>query len=282
MRKISIHTIIESVAKLVEDTALYLRADVYAFYQNAYASETHPDAKYILGKLLENADLARTKKVPYCQDTGLEVIFCEIGQNVLITDGSLETAIQDGVALGSKRGYLRQSIVQDPILRDNTLTNTPVVIHYKIVLEDTLTFSCIAKGFGSENKGSVTMMNPTATASDIQTVIIESVKKAGTSACPPFLIGVGIGGTMDKACELAKEALLLPIGLRNSKSHYADLEETLIKAINNLNIGPLGFGGGLTVMDLKIKEYPTHIAGLPVAVNIGCHAVRTGSITVLD
>ena len=278
IRTIQTKEISKIVEKLVIDTALYLRPDVLRFYKKAMQNETNEQAKFVLNNLIENAKLAKKNKVPYCQDTGMEIIYCEIGQDVHIAGGSLEKALNKGVQTASKKAYLRQSVVKDPIQRENTKTNTPALTHYKIVPGTKLKLSCIAKGFGSENKGQVKMLNPTASIQTIQDTILEIIENAGANACPPFLVGVGLGGTMDKACELAKEALLLPLGKRHKKTHLAQLENDLVKAANKLNIGPLGFGGKTTVMDIKIKEYATHIAGLPVAVNIGCHAVRTKTI----
>jgi fumarate hydratase subunit alpha len=280
MRTITTKEITKIVQDLVIDTALYLRPDVLRFYQQAIKKETNPRVKFIFEQLIKNAKLAKKNKVPYCQDTGLEIIYCEIGQDIHITGGSLEKAIQSGVKQASKAAYLRQSIVNDPILRENTQTNTPALIHYKIVPGAKIKFTCLAKGFGCENKGAVKMLNPTADIHTIKETILEIIKNAGANACPPFLVGIGLGGTMDKACSLAKEAICQPLGKRHAKAHLAELEEDLTSAANKLNLGPLGFGGKTTVMDVKIKEYATHIAGLPVAVNIGCHAVRSKSITV--
>jgi fumarate hydratase subunit alpha len=280
MRNISTNEITDIVAKLTKDTALYLREDVLAFYNNALNQETEERAKAVLSGFIQNAKIAKEKKVPYCQDTGFEVIFCEIGQDVHINDGSLEEAIQEGVKIGSKEGFLRQSIVEDPINRKNTKTNTPAIVHYSVVPGNTMKFSCIAKGFGCENKGQVAMLNPTATTKEIQEFVIQVISKAGPNACPPFLVGIGLGGTMDKACELAKKALLLTIGERNKKAHLAKMEIDILEAANKLDIGPLAFGGKTTCMDVKIKEYACHIAGLPVAVNLGCHALRTKTIII--
>ncbi|MCP4049107.1 MAG: fumarate hydratase [bacterium] len=280
MRNISTTVITEKVSDLVKVTALYLRPDIMDFFKNAIIKEKDENAKKNLLKLIENAVTAQDKKVPYCQDTGFEIIFCEIGQEVHITDGSLDAAIQEGIKKGSKDGFLRQSIVEDPIIRKNTATNTPGIINYSIVEGDKIKFSCIAKGFGCENKGQVSMLNPTASINDIKDFVLKVIKEAGPNACPPFFIGIGLGGTMDKACELAKKALLEPVGKHNKKKHLATLEKEILTEANNLNTGPLGLGGNLSCIDIKIKEYACHIAGLPVAVNIGCHAVRTKTIVI--
>jgi fumarate hydratase subunit alpha len=280
MRNISTDIITDTISQLVQQTALYLRPDILDFFKKALKKEKSERAKNIIGKLIKNAEIAENKKVPYCQDTGIEIIFCEIGQDIHIIDGSLNDAIQEGIKQGSKEAYLRQSTVDDPINRKNTKTNTPGIIHYDIVPGDKIELSCIAKGFGCENKGAVKMLNPTATTQDIKDFAISVIKEAGPNACPPFLIGIGLGGTMDKACELAKKALLKPVGTKNKKPHLAKLENEILEKANQLNIGPLGFGGQTTCIDININEYACHIAGLPVAINIGCHAVRTKTVTI--
>jgi fumarate hydratase subunit alpha len=280
LRQISTKTIIPQIAELTQNTATYLRPDIELFYKKIYKNLKNPKEKLFLGKLLENAKLAKKNQIPYCQDTGQAIIFCEIGQDVHITDGDLEKAIQKGVKIGSKNGNLRQSIVADPLIRKNTKTNTPVIVHYKIVKGQKLKFSLLCKGFGSENKGKVAMLNPTASIDDIKNFVLSVIKEAGANACPPFFIGIGLGGTMDLATTMAKEALLKKINKKNPKKHLAKLENDLLKAANNTGLGVLGFGGDFTVITVKIKESACHIAGLPVAVNIGCHAVRTGEIII--
>ncbi|MFC1751823.1 fumarate hydratase [Thermoproteota archaeon] len=278
LRSISAGIITQKTAELVENTALYLRQDILDFYKHALNKAENKNEKLVLYSLIQNAKIARDKKLPYCQDTGMEIIFCDIGQDVHIINGELESAIQEGIRLGSKNAYLRQSIVADPLIRTNTGTNAPGIIHFKIVPGNKIKLSCIAKGFGCENKGKAVMLNPTANAEDIKEFVISVIKEAGPNACPPFFVGIGIGGTMDKACELAKRTQLQPLGKRHAKPHLAKLETEILEKANTLPIGPLGLGGKLTCLDVKILDYPCHIAGLPVAVNIGCHAVRTGEI----
>jgi fumarate hydratase subunit alpha len=279
MRTIRANLITEAVSKAIVDAAIQLRPDVIASLESAFAQERSVKARNILKIILENARLAKKNKIPICQDTGMTVVYCSIGRDVKV-QGNIDKAITDGVKKGTRDGALRCSIVNDPLERKNTQTNTPVIIHYSFCNGSKIKISVMLKGFGCENKGQVVMLNPTASLSDIKATIGRIVEEAGANACPPFVIGVGLGGTMDKACALAKEALLGTVGKRHRLKKYADLEKDLLIAINKTNIGPLGLGGKTTALDVKIKEFPTHIAGLPVAVNISCHALRSKRVTI--
>lgn len=279
MRKVDVKTIQDSVADMVRDAAIMLRPDVLASLKKAASREKDPRAQETLEIIIENASAAKKNKVPLCQDTGMTVVYCEIGRDLRL-DCDIEKAITDGIKKGTRAGALRRSIVKDPLTRINTGSNTPVIIHYRFTTGERLKLSVLLKGFGCENKGQVVMFNPTASISQITAQIVRIVKEAGANACPPFIVGVGIGGTMDTACALAKEALLRKVGVRHRKKQYAALERDLLKKINALNIGPLGLSGRTTALDVKIKEYPTHIAGLPVAVNISCHALRSKTIII--
>lgn len=280
MRKISAKKIQKTVARLAVEANLFLRKDVLRALKKAYSKEKASRAKKILKALVENAAIASSGRIPLCQDTGMATVFLETGQNVIISGGDLDKAINKGISEGYKKGFLRKSVVADPLLRVNTKDNTPAVIHMKIVPGSRIKITVAPKGFGSENKSVTNMFKPTDGADRIERFILEAVKNAGPDACPPYIIGVGIGGTLDKACILAKEALLRPIGKRSPKRHIAGLESGLLKKINNLNIGPMGLGGKATCLGLNIETYPTHIAGLPVCVSISCHATRSATATL--
>ncbi|MFA5878563.1 MAG: fumarate hydratase [Candidatus Margulisiibacteriota bacterium] len=280
MRIINTKEIESKLVDLIGRTALNVRPDVLAFFKKAYQTEENLIAKDIFGKLIENEKLAKKNKVPYCQDTGLEVIFFEIGQDVKLEGNYIGKVINLAVAKACKKYFLRASVVKDPLKRQNTKNNSPAVIHYEIVPGDQIKISCLVKGFGSENKSKVFMLNPTTLIDDLKQIIIKSVKEVGPDACPPYLIGIGIGGTLDHAVFLSKKACLEKIGKRNSQPHLRKLEDELLLALNNLGIGPLGFGGQFSVMDVKIKMYPTHIAGLPIAIHFACHALRSGGIII--
>lgn len=280
MRKVNARKIQDAVARLAIEANLFLREDVLSALKRAYSKEKVSRAKKILKALVENAAIASSEKIPICQDTGMATVFLEVGQNVIIIGGDLSKTINKGIAEGYKKGFLRKSVVFDPLSRVNTKDNTPAVIHTKIVPGSKIKITVAPKGFGSENKSITNMFRPTDGADRIERFILEAVKKAGPDACPPYIIGVGIGGTLDKACLLAKEALLRRIDKRNPRRHIAKLESGLLKKINRLNIGPMGLGGKATCLGLNIEVYPTHIAGLPVCVSISCHATRSASITL--
>lgn len=280
MRKIEVKRITSLVAKLATEANFALRRDIVSAIRKAYAAEKKPKAKKILGILVENADIAKRGKIAICQDTGMAEVFVDIGQEVRVVGGDLSKAINEGIRQGYKKGYLRKSVVSDPFLRKNTGDNTPAVIHERITPGDRIKITVMPKGFGSENKTLTKMFNPTQGANEISAFVVEAVRKAGADACPPYIIGIGIGGTLDKACLLAKEALIRPINRRNTKPHIAALERGLLKKINALKIGPMGFGGNATCLGVNIETYPTHIAGLPVCVGISCHATRSATATL--
>jgi fumarate hydratase subunit alpha len=278
MRRITSAVIQKAVAELCIKANMQLRPDVLAALKAAYRREKKPRAKDILGAIIRNAALARRENLAICQDTGLPCVFVELGDNVRIT-GELNTAINKGVEMGYKRGYLRNSIVKDPLSRRDS-GYQPAIIHLDLVRGSNLRLTVLPKGFGCENKSRLRMFLPTANTEQIKQFIIASVREAGPDACPPYVVGVGIGGTADYACLLAKKALLKrvtkPQG-RRATSYVAKLEQDLLKKINKLNIGPMGLGGKTTCLGVNIQTHPTHIAGLPVAVNISCHALRSAS-----
>lgn len=280
MRKIDVKKIRSAVARLAIEANFVLRKDIIRAIRKAFLAEKNRKAKKILMILLDNAAIAKKEKLAICQDTGMAVVFIEIGQGVNLVGGDLSKAVNDGIRDGYKKGYLRKSVVADPLLRMNTKDNAPAVIHEKIVPGDNIKITVLPKGFGSENKSAVKMFNPTQGQNEIASFIIEAVRKAGADACPPYIVGVGMGGTIEKACLLAKEAILRPIDKRSKKRHIAALEKKLLKKINALKIGPMGFGGAATCLGVNIEVYPTHIAGLPVCVNISCHATRSATATL--
>jgi len=273
MRKINVEQIATAVEALCLDANYNLGDDIYGAMKDAVKTEEALGAE-VLNILLENADLARNDQVAMCQDTGMAVVFVEIGQEVMVEGGSLRDAINEGVRRGYKKGYLRTSVVSDPIERKNTNDNTPAVIHYDIVEGDKLKITVTPKGFGSENMGGLKMLVPSDGIDGVMDFVVEVVKKGGQNACPPLIIGVGVGGTMEKATLLAKTALVRPVGSHHKSDAWRDVELKLKERINALNIGPGGFGGVTTALCVNIETYPTHIAGLPVAVNINCHATR--------
>lgn len=274
MKEISVDIVIESVKKLCINTNYYLPEDVKQKLDSARENETWPMARDILDKILLNVDIAKTEQMPMCQDTGMACVFVELGQEVHITGGNLEDAINEGVRQGYVEGYLRKSVVRDPIVRENTGDNTPAVIYYEVVPGDKLKITLAPKGFGSENMSRIKMLKPADGIEGVKDFIIDTVKKAGPNPCPPMVVGVGIGGTFDRAAVLSKKALIRPLTMRNPDPFYRNLEDELLYKINLLGIGPQGFGGKTTALAVNIATYPTHIAGLPVAVNINCHVTR--------
>ncbi len=277
MRVISSNKIRDIVSNLCIQANLVLRKDVLRQLKAAYAKEKNKMAKDILTAVIKNAFIAKKQKLAICQDTGLVCVFVELGQNVGI-NGDLKEAINQGVELGYRKYSLRNSIVDDPLLRTGSRYHI-AIIHIDMVKGNKLKLTVLPKGFGCENKTQLKMFKPTAAASEIKKFIIETVRAAGADACPPYIIGVGIGGTAHYACLLAKKALLRKLSV-NRSTLYAKLESDLLKAINNLNIGPMGLGGKTTCLAVNILTHPTHIAGLPVAVNISCHALRSASATL--
>lgn len=274
MREINVSEVTEAIRDLCIEANYYLGDDVKEALKNAKAEEPYAIAEDILDKIIINSDIAANEQMPMCQDTGMACVFLEIGQDVHLVGGLLEDAVNEGVRRGYEEGYLRKSVVKDPIDRVNTKDNTPALIYYDIVEGDKIKITVAPKGFGSENMSRIGMLKPADGLEGVKNFIIETVKNAGPNPCPPMVVGVGIGGSFDKAAYLAKKALTRPINQRNKQEFYKNLEEELLTKINELGIGPQGFGGKTTALGLNIETYPTHIAGLPVAVNINCHATR--------
>ena len=273
MREISAQAMTEAVSRLCISANRNLPEDLKTCIRSCAAGEDWPMAKEILERITENFEIAAETKVPICQDTGMACVFLKIGQEVHIT-GNLEEAVNDGVRRGYREGYLRKSVVADPLNRVNTGDNTPAVIHYEIVPGDKLEITVAPKGFGSENMSAIKMLKPSDGVEGVLDFVVQTVREAGPNPCPPIVVGVGIGGTFEKAAYLAKKALLRPVDSSNEIPYYANLEQELLDRINALGIGPQGFGGATTALGVNIETYPTHIAGLPVAVNIGCHVTR--------
>ena len=274
MRIISSQLITETVKEMCISANCRLNDDVRRALQKGYSEDKSDIARGVLQNLLKNADIAGEKEVPICQDTGMAVFFIEIGSEVFVEGDTVTEAVNKGVAAGYTDGYLRKSVVCDPLNRINTKDNTPAVIYYDFVKGDKIKITFAPKGFGSENKGGLKMLNPSDGLDGIIDFVIETVRKADANPCPPMVIGVGIGGTMDKACMIAKKALTRDIDSKNPDPFYAELEDKLLEKINLLGIGPAGLGGTTTALGVNIEVFPTHIAGLPVAVNINCHAAR--------
>jgi fumarate hydratase subunit alpha len=275
MRKIAVSKIRDAVKELCLKANFELRPDIVAALKRALRREKNRRAKAILISILDNADLAKKMRLAICQDTGMVSVFLEIGRDAALIGGSLEKAVNEGVRQAYKEGCLRKSVVRDPLIRKNTNTNTPSVIHTDIVEGDRVRIAVSPKGFGSENKSRMMMFNPTDSICDIKKFIVDVVLNAGPSACPPFILGIGIGGTFEKAAYLAKKALLRRIDKPNPKKHLSALESEILKEINSLGMGPMGLGGNTTAVGVSILDFPVHIAGLPVAVNISCHATRS-------
>lgn len=273
MRTINADLIRETVAKLCIKANRELPSDVLEAIKRAEVTEPWPEAKRILGLLSENVELANDKCLPICQDTGMACVFVELGQDVHI-EGDFETAVNDGVRLGYEEGLLRKSVVGDPLRRVNTGDNTPALISLHLVPGDKIRISVMPKGFGSENMSALKMLKPSDGVEGVKRFVLDTVTAAGANPCPPIVVGVGIGGSFDKVANLAKKALLRPLDERNADEYYAELEVELLAAINASGIGPQGFGGRTTALALAIEMMPTHVAGLPVAVNISCHATR--------
>ena len=274
MRKVHIDQITENIKEMCIEANLFLTEDMKNALFEAANNEENPLGVQILEQLKENLSIAGRDRIPICQDTGMAVVFVKIGQEVYIEGGSLEEAIHEGVRQGYVEGYLRKSVVGDPLLRENTRDNTPAVIHYEIVPGDQLTLTVAPKGFGSENMSRIFMLKPAEGIEGVKEAVIKTVSEAGPNACPPFVVGVGIGGTFEKAAIIAKKALIRPLGYHSEIGYVRNLEEELLASINNLGIGPAGLGGTVTALAVNINTYPTHIAGLPVAINMCCHVNR--------
>ena len=274
MKTIKVNEVIKTVKELSIEANYYLPNDVKEAIEEAEKNEKWPIANNILNKILENSQIAAAEKMPICQDTGMACVFVDIGQDVHITGGSLEEAINEGVRQGYAEGFLRKSVVKDPIHRVNTNDNTPALIYYNMVPGDKVKITVAPKGFGSENMSRIAMLKPSDGLEGVKNFVLETVRMAGPNPCPPIVIGVGIGGSFDKAAYLAKKALIRPVNENNTDEFYSNLEKELLEEVNKIGIGPQGFGGKTTALALNIETYPTHIAGLPVAVNINCHATR--------
>ncbi len=274
MREIHVDEIISSVCEMCIEANYNLNDDIREALQRGLESETEPIACSLLGDILKNADIARGERVPICQDTGMAVVFLELGQDVRIVGGSLRDAVNEGVRRGYADGWLRKSVVADPIRRGNTGDNAPAVIHTEITDGDKLKISIAPKGFGSENMSALKMLKPSDGAKGAVDFIVETARRGGSNPCPPIVVGVGIGGTMEKAALMAKHALLRDIRESNPDEFYASMENEILEKINASGVGPQGLGGNTTALGVNIETYPTHIAGLPVAVNISCHVTR--------
>ena len=278
MREISVNTITEAVAKLCIQANCVLNDDVYCALENAKKTQKTEKGKDLLCQRTDNADIAKDDTLPICQDTGMAVVFVEIGQEVHITGGLLTDAVNEGVRKGYTEGYLRKSVVSDPFIRVNTNDNTPAIIHYDIVGGDKVKIIVAPKGFGSENMSKIYMLKPSAGIEGAKDAIVQAVDEAGPNPCPPMVVGVGVGGNFEMAAYLAKKALLRPIGSHSDKPHLREMEEELLERMNNLGIGPQGLGGVTTVLGVNVESYPTHIAGMPIAVNISCHVTRHAEV----
>lgn len=274
MRIVKSEEIVKVVRNMCIKANCHINDDIKCALEESVGTEKSDIAKGVLKNLLKNSQIAHEKEVPICQDTGMAVFFIEIGNEVFVEGDTVTDAVNKGVALGYAEGYLRKSVVADPFNRVNTNDNTPAVIYYDFVRGDKIKITFAPKGFGSENKSGLKMLNPSDGEKGVIDFVIETVRKAGANPCPPMVIGVGIGGTMDKAAQIAKKALTRDINVSNSNPFYADMERTLLEKINKLGIGPQGMGGTTTALAVNIETYPTHIAGLPVAVNVNCHATR--------
>lgn len=273
MREIDSSLISEVVARLCIDANYHLPPDMKKQIISSSKEESWETASIILDQIIENFNIADENLQPICQDTGLACVFLSIGQDVHIK-GNLEDAVNEGVRKGYSKGYLRKSVVSDPLKRVNTGDNTPAMIYYDICPGDKIKITVAPKGFGSENMSQIKMLKPSDGIEGVKDFVIKVVEDAGPNPCPPIVVGVGIGGTFDKAAYLAKKALMRPVDQRNSELFYAELEEELLEKINALGIGPQGFGGKTTALAVNIEKFPTHIAGLPVAININCHVTR--------
>ncbi|MBR6626409.1 MAG: fumarate hydratase [Lachnospiraceae bacterium] len=274
MRSINVDIITDNIKEMCIEANHFLSSDMKCAMDAAYATEESPLGRQILGQLQENLQIAGEDMIPICQDTGMAVIFMEIGQDVHFEGGSLEGAIHEGVRRGYVEGYLRKSVVKDPLIRDNTGDNTPAIIHYSIVPGDKVRITVAPKGFGSENMSRVFMLKPADGIEGVKNAILTAVRDAGPNACPPMVVGVGIGGTFEKCALMAKHALSRPVDVSSGIPYVKEMEEELLDRINAMGIGPGGLGGTTTALAVNIETYPTHIAGLPVAVNICCHVNR--------
>ena len=274
MRRINVETITQNIKEMCIEANHFLSPDMKKVFGEAAASEESPLGRQILGQLEENLCIAGEEMIPICQDTGMAVVFIKVGQDVHLIGGSLTDAINEGVRQGYVDGYLRKSVVKDPIYRENTKDNTPAIIHYEIVEGEQVEITVAPKGFGSENMSRVFMLKPADGIEGVKDAILTAVRDAGPNACPPMVVGVGIGGTFEKCAEMAKHALTRNLEEESPVEYVRDLEKEMLEKINNLGIGPGGLGGRTTALAVNIETYPTHIAGLPVGINICCHVNR--------
>lgn len=275
MRKIKCDLIKNTVARLCIEANCILNDDILNSFEKYIKEETSPIGKEIIENIIENAHIAKQKNMPICQDTGMAVVFIEIGQEVYIEGGLLEDAVNDGVRKGYIEGYLRKSVVNDPVIkRINTKDNTPAIIHYSIVKGDKLKITVAPKGFGSENMSRIFMLKPAEGREGVIKSVIKAIEEAGPNPCPPMVVGVGLGGNFEYCAYLAKKALLRSVGVNSQKDYLKEIEEEILEKANNTGIGPQGLGGKTTVLWVAAEDYPTHIAGMPVAVNISCHVTR--------
>lgn len=280
-RKIKSKQITETVKKLFMDCNYFIGSDIYNALLSARDNEKSETGRNILSQIIENDEIAKKEQVPLCQDTGMAILFVKYGDKVIVEDGSFNEAVTQGVRLAYRDGYLRKSVVSDPVFdRINTKDNTPCIIHTEIVPGDKIEILAGGKGFGSENMSKIAMLTPSKGIEGVKQFILDTVREAGPNPCPPMVVGVGIGGTFEKAAQLAKRATFRSIDTHNEDKRYADLEDELLAEINKMGFGPAGLGGTTTAIGVNIETYPTHIAGMPVAVNICCHAARHASAVI--
>lgn len=281
IRTISAETVTAAVKKLFMDCNYFIGKDIMNALENAEKSETSPVGKSVLSQIIENDKIAAKEEIPLCQDTGMAVLFVEYGDKVAIENGSFDEAVNEGVRQAYGDGYLRKSVVSDPVFdRVNTKDNTPAIIHTKIVSGNQIKITAGGKGFGSENMSAIKMLTPSYGVEGVKQFILDTVRSAGPNPCPPIVVGVGIGGTFERAAQLAKKATFRPIDTHNEDERYATLEDELLEKINKMGFGPAGLGGNTTALGVNIETSPTHIAGMPVAVNICCHAARHASTII--
>lgn len=281
IRQIDANEVTRTVKKLFTDCSYFIGDDIMTALEKAYASEKSEVGKNVLGQIIENDKIAAREEVPLCQDTGMAILFVEYGDRVVIENGSFEDAVNEGVRQAYRDGYLRKSVVSDPVFdRLNTKDNTPAIIHTKIVSGNTIKITAGGKGFGSENMSAIKMLTPSYGIEGVKKFILDTVRAAGPNPCPPIVVGVGIGGTFERAAQLAKKATFRAIDAHNEDERYARLEDELLKSINKMGFGPAGLGGSTTAIGVNIETCPTHIAGMPVAVNICCHAARHASASI--
>lgn len=281
IRQIKAQTITQTVKKLFMDCNYFIGKDIMCALETAREKETSPVGKRVLSQIIENDRIAADEQIPLCQDTGMAILFVEYGDKVVVEDGSFEEAVNEGVRQAYDEGYLRKSVVADPVFdRINTKDNTPAVIHTRIVKGSQIKISAGGKGFGSENMSAIKMLTPSYGIEGVKQFVLDTVRSAGPNPCPPIVVGVGIGGTFERAAQLAKKATFRPIDTHNEDERYASLEDELLSEINKMGFGPAGLGGNTTSLGVNVETAPTHIAGMPVAVNICCHAARHASAVI--